>query len=72
MMRLSVTVDPELLEEAKQLAKAKNKREAIELALREFVLRRRLKNLAELAGSGLVEMDVEELKRWRESGVGKP
>ncbi|HPU77312.1 MAG TPA: type II toxin-antitoxin system VapB family antitoxin [Thermosynergistes sp.] len=71
-MRLSVTVDPELLEEAKQLAKAKNKREAIELALREFVLRRRLKNLAELAGSGLVEMDVEELKRWRESGVGKP
>ncbi len=72
MMRLSVTVDPELLEEAKQLAKAKNKREAIELALREFVLRRRLKNLAELAGSGLVEMDVEELKRWRESGVRKP
>ncbi|MDI3532018.1 MAG: Bacterial antitoxin of type system, VapB [Synergistaceae bacterium] len=71
-MRLSATVDPELLEEAKQLAKAKNKREAIELALREFVLRRRLKNLAELAGSGLVEMDVEELKRWRESGVGKP
>lgn len=71
-MRLSVTVDPELLEEAKQLAKAKNKREAIELALREFVLRRRLKNLAELAGLGLVEMDVEELKRWRESGVGKP
>lgn len=71
-MRLSVTVDPELLEEAKQLAKAKNKREAIELALREFVLRRRLKNLAELAGSGLVEMDVEELKRWRESRVGKP
>ncbi|HXK90237.1 MAG TPA: type II toxin-antitoxin system VapB family antitoxin [Thermosynergistes sp.] len=71
-MRLSVTVDPELLEEAKQLAKAKNKREAIELALREFVLRWRLKNLAELAGSGLVEMDVEELKRWRESGVGKP
>ncbi len=71
-MRLSVTVDPELLEEAKQLAKAKNKREAIELALREFVLRRRLKNLAELAGSGLVEMDVEELERWRESGVGKP
>lgn len=71
-MRLSVTVDPELLEEAKQLAKAKNKREAIELALREFVLRRRLKNLAELAGSGLVEMDVEELKRWRESGVRKP
>jgi Arc/MetJ family transcription regulator len=72
MTRLSVTVDPGLLEEAKQLAKVKTKREAIELALREFVLRRRLEDLAELAGSGLVGMDVEELKRWRESGVGRP
>jgi Arc/MetJ family transcription regulator len=69
MSRLSIAVDPELLEETKRLAKVKTKREAIELALREFVRRRHLEELSKLAGSGLVEMNLEELQQWRESGV---
>jgi len=33
MMRLSITVDPELIEEVRRLAKVRTKREAIERAL---------------------------------------
>ena len=62
--RLSVTTDPELLEEARQLANVKTKQEAVERALQEFVSRRRLKDLA---GSDLVDMNLEDLERWRRS-----
>ena len=62
--RLSVTADPELLEEARQLANVKTKQEAVERALQEFVSRRRLKDLA---GSDLVDMNLEDLERWRRS-----
>ncbi|MBI4494355.1 MAG: type II toxin-antitoxin system VapB family antitoxin [Chloroflexi bacterium] len=69
MARFSITVDPALVEEARQLAQAKTKREAIEQALREFIQRRRLTRLAELGGSGLVELDEADLRRWRESAT---
>ncbi len=68
-MRLSVDVDPELLEEAKELAGVRTKREAIEIALREMILRRRLKDIAGLEGSGLVEIDLDLLRQWRAAGV---
>ena len=67
MARFSVTVDPELLREAMKLAGVKRKREVIELALREFVRRRCLTDLRGLAGSGLVDWDVEEFDAWREA-----
>ena len=69
MTRLSISVDPELLEESKRLANVKTKRAAIEIALREFVRTRRLQELSKLAGSGLVEMTPKILKEWRESGA---
>lgn len=72
MTRLSITVDPELLEEVLRLAKARTKREAIEQALKEFVRHRRLQELQKLAGSGLVEMDLEELGHWRQSSSERP
>ena len=68
-MRLSVTVDPELLEEAKNLAGLRTKREVIEVALREMVLHRRIQDLAKLEGSGLIETDLQQLIRWREAGI---
>lgn len=71
MSRLSVKVEPELVEEARDLAGVKTKREAIEVALREFVRRRRLIDLAGLAGSGLVKMEIEELEEWRGAGEEK-
>jgi Arc/MetJ family transcription regulator len=72
MTRLSITVDSELLEEVVRLAKARTKREAIEQALKEFVRHHRLQELQALAGSGLAEMDLEELRRWRQSSIEPP
>jgi Arc/MetJ family transcription regulator len=72
MMRLSITVDPELLEEVRRLAKVRTKREAIERALQEFVRHHRLQELQGLAGSGVVEMELEELRRWRQSSIEPP
>ncbi len=70
-MRFTVTVDPEILEEARRLAKAGSKRETIELALREYVRSQRIKELVSLAGSGLVETTLQELDTWRAAGVEK-
>ncbi len=66
MRRLSITVDPELLEESKRLAGVRTKRETVELALREFIRTRRMQELAKLAGSDIVDMSPRELSRWRE------
>ncbi|MFH1609928.1 MAG: type II toxin-antitoxin system VapB family antitoxin [Candidatus Bipolaricaulota bacterium] len=70
MKRLSVTVDPELIEEAMNVGGVKTKRELIEKALREFVRARALARLRGLAGGDLVEWTEEELARWRESVTG--
>lgn len=67
--RLSVSVDPRLLDEAKALSGARSKREVIEQALRELIRQRKRQALVELSGSGLVEMDLSELQSWRESGA---
>lgn len=69
MKRLSVAVDPELVEKCRRLARVKTKREAIEVALREYIRARSLEELAGLAGADLVDMSLEELKALRESGV---
>jgi Arc/MetJ family transcription regulator len=72
MTRLSITVDPELLEEVRRLAKVRTKRAAIERALQEFVRHHRLQELQALAGSGVVDMELEELRRWRQSSIEQP
>ena len=72
MMRLSIAVDPELLEEVRRLAKVRTKREAIERALQAFVRQHRLQELQGLAGSGVVDMELEELRRWRQSSSEQP
>jgi len=68
MRRLSVTVDPELIEEAMNVGGAKTKRDVIETALREFVRNHARAKLREMAGAGLVAWTEGELARWRESG----
>lgn len=69
MSRLTVSIDPALLEEARVLAHSKTKREALDQALREFVQRRRLAELADLRGSDLVELAADEIRRWRDSAA---
>jgi Arc/MetJ family transcription regulator len=67
MKRLSVTVDPKLIEEAMSVGGVSTKREVIEKALREFVRSRARATLRGLAGADLVAWTEKELARWRES-----
>ncbi len=69
MARLSVAVDPDLLERVRRMAGVRTKREALGLALAEFVRRRELKRLRDLEGSGLVSMNLRELQAWRRSSL---
>ncbi len=69
MARLSVTVDPDLLERVRRMAGVRTKREALGLALAEFVRRREVKRLRDLEGSGLVSMNLRELRAWRRSSL---
>ncbi len=68
MGRFSVSVDSGLLDEVRRLSGARSKKEALERALKAYVRRERLDELARLAGSGLVEMSPEELEAWRATG----
>ncbi len=68
-MRLSVNVDPRLIEEARSLTGSRTKRETIELALREIVLSRKLRELMALEGSGIVSMEPDELQAWRDADI---
>ncbi|MEN3185332.1 MAG: type II toxin-antitoxin system VapB family antitoxin [Atribacterota bacterium] len=49
-MRTNIVIDDELLKEAMELARVKTKKEAVAVALQEFVRNRRRKNLGELKG----------------------
>jgi len=64
--RLSVTLDEELLTEVQKLTGARTKKKAIETALRAYVREKRIENLIQLAGSGVVDWDLEDLKAYRE------
>ncbi len=64
-MRLSVTIDPELVEEAVRLSKARSKRQAIETALKEFIRRRRLEGMITRAGRVPLALSVEDLLKRR-------
>lgn len=67
-MRLSVTLDPDLLEEAVRLSGAGSKREAIEAALKELIRRRRLEGMIARAGKLALTLSVEDLVRSRGEG----
>lgn len=65
-MRLTVTVDEELLDEAVRLAGTRTKREALELALREFVRRRRLIDVIAHAGHVNLGITLQDLLKARD------
>lgn len=64
-MRFTVVIDPALIEEAKRVSGAKTKREAIEIALKEMIRRRRLKDAAAHAGRIEMALTLEDLERQR-------
>jgi len=64
-MRLSVTLDPGLVEEAVRVSGAHSKREAIEAALKEFIRRRRLARMIRRGGKVALALSVDDLLKTR-------
>lgn len=71
MGRLSIAIEDQLVEDVRRLSGAKTKREAFEIALTDYLRRRRLEELAGLSGSDIVDMGVDELEGWRAGAVPK-
>ena len=59
MVRISVELDPDLVNEAQRLSGIKTKRALIHQALLEFVANRKRLDLRELEGSELLDPDYD-------------
>lgn len=58
-MRTNIVLDDKLVAEAMKLSRAKTKREVVELALREMVVRRRRKNVLDLVEQNLIASNYD-------------
>jgi Arc/MetJ family transcription regulator len=65
MKRTNLVLDENLLEEAVRLSGERTYSRAVERALEDFVRRVRAGRILELAGSGLWEGDLAEMRRDR-------
>ena len=65
MKRTNVVIREDLLEEATRLSGERTYSRTIERALEDFVRRIKARRILELAGSGLWEGDLSELRRDR-------
>ncbi|MDP9120435.1 MAG: type II toxin-antitoxin system VapB family antitoxin [Acidobacteriota bacterium] len=68
MSRMTVTIDDALLEEAKKALGVETHAEAIRIALKEAVRRRRLAQALRQRGQFELRGDLAELRRLREEG----
>jgi metal-responsive CopG/Arc/MetJ family transcriptional regulator len=68
VMRMSVTLDKELLEEAQHLVKKKTKREVIEEALRELIKNRKRQDAIQYAGKVEMDITLRQLLKMRREG----
>ena len=68
MSRMTVTVDDELIEEAKKALGVTTRADAIRLALREVSRRQRLEAALEHRGKIDLKTDQKVLRRLREQG----
>ena len=60
-MRTNIVIDDELMAEAMAATGARTKREVVEMALNELVMRHRQQRLKELRGSNLIDPDYDIL-----------
>lgn len=67
-MRMSVTLDKELLEEAQKLLEGKSKKNVIEEALKELVRKKRREKAIKHAGSIKMDITLKELLKSRKEG----
>lgn len=69
IMRTTLVINEDLLDEAKTLAGAKTKKEAVERALSEFIRRRKSRKLLDLEGKIELSFTVEDLIKRRRRDV---
>jgi Arc/MetJ family transcription regulator len=67
-LKVSIDIDGDILKRAMRLAGTRTRKEAINLALEEFVKARLRDQLKEMAGSGAVDMSIGGLKKLRHKG----
>ena len=58
-MRTNIVIDDELMAEAMAATGAKTKREVVEMALHDLVMRHRMRKLKELQGMDLIDPDYD-------------
>ena len=68
-MRTTLAIKEKLLEEVKTLSGVKTKKEAVEMALRAFIKRRKAKKLIELEGKIELSLTLDEFIEQRRRGV---
>jgi Arc/MetJ family transcription regulator len=68
-MRTTLAINEELLNEAKELSGARTKKEAVEVALEEFIRRRKAKKLLELEGKIELSFTLDEFLKDRKRDV---
>jgi Arc/MetJ family transcription regulator len=61
-MRTNIVLDDKLVADAMRLARVRSKREVVDLALREMVLRRRRRNVLDLVDQELIAPDYDVRK----------
>ena len=64
-MRSTFDIDEKLLAQVQELSQARTKREAIEVALREFIRSKRIERARRLIGTDRLSFGIKELKRLR-------
>jgi len=69
MMRTTLAINEDLLEEVKTLSGVRTKREAVERALEEFIRRRKAKRLLDLEGKVELSFTLNELIGRRKRDV---
>jgi Arc/MetJ family transcription regulator len=72
MKRANLVLDEKLLEEALRLSGERTYSRAVERALTEFVLKVRARRILDLAGSGLWEGNLAEMRRDWVAGERSP
>lgn len=68
-MRTTLVIKDELLDEARALSGTRTKRETVERALKELILRRRSKKLLDIEGKVDLALTPRELVRRRKRDV---
>jgi Arc/MetJ family transcription regulator len=68
-MRTTLAIKEKLLEEVKTLSGVKTKKEAVEMALEEFVKRRKAKKLIEFEGKIDLSLTLDEFIEQRRKDV---